>query len=232
MIYTDRRSESKDKKHSFCQITRRFKEVVEPIPTNNVFVENMFVITLDRSEESRYLPLLAKIETQKVTYPITKIEAIDGRGIDAFDNPNNLTFNTYACMLSHIKAIKTAQKMDLPCVLIIEDDINFAANFTNRLDNLMQWLPANWDAVWLGGAVAIRPDDYNEHFVRVRSNWGGFGYIVRNTIYQKFIDGLISHKLDCDNYYRATQSKINCFRPKANIIFHLRGYSDRQEKVK
>lgn len=190
---------------------------------------DIFVISLDASAESRYEPLLKRMENMGVTYNITKIQAIPGTEVT--DKPHKLTPNTWGCTLSHIKALETARERQLPCVLIIEDDIDFVENFTEKLDGYMRVLPADWEAVWLGGINGVAMESLTDDYYRVWASWGAFGYIVRQSMYNRWIAGLQQARLACDDFYRQYHRRINCYRPKKDLITHLDGWSDRKEQL-
>lgn len=196
---------------------------------NTIKLTDMLTISLARSIESRYNPLLERMKLRGCTYTNTKVDAIEGR--DMVHNPTKkLSNNTYACLLSHIKALETAREMKLPCVLIIEDDVDFVQGFTGKLNSIMTELPSDWDAMWLGGRNLFRPDRYSDRLNRLVGSWGGYGYVVSAKAYTRLIDGLKKEKVACDDYYRKIHNVMKCYRPKVDFVLHIGGYSDRQDK--
>ena len=59
-----------------------------------------------------------------------------------------ITSGHFACLLSHINAIKLAKSRNYSSIMILEDDVYFCNDFLNKLSNLM--IP-NYDMIYLGG---------------------------------------------------------------------------------
>lgn len=204
--------------------------VPKPVAGNKMQLTEVLIISLDRSLESRYEPLRERMKSRGVLYNATKITAIDGR--DLMSNPSKLKRNTYACLLSHIKAIENARDRNLPCVLIIEDDVDFVSDFTESVTRVMEELPTDWDALWLGGRNVLRPEQYSDSLYRMIGSWGAYGYVLHSKMYDRLIAGLKKEMIACDDYYRRIHIRFKCYRPKRDLVIHMQGYSDRQEVMK
>jgi GR25 family glycosyltransferase involved in LPS biosynthesis len=123
-------------------------------------------------------------------------------------------------LASHIKAIKTAKEAKAKHVLILEDDVEFPKDFLSKAEKVLSTLPTDWDAVWLGGYTAKEGEYYNEFLKTCVGNWGGYCYILRNTVFDKFIEQLERRDQPCDVTYTEIQRFYNCFRTIKNLILH------------
>lgn len=88
-------------------------------------------------------------------------EAIDGNkvGCPTYFREGG---GAFGCKVSHIHCLERACMDDLETVLILEDDATFFPSAWDRLEDFMQAVPSDWDALWLGGqhtktAKAVKP---------------------------------------------------------------------------
>lgn len=198
---------------------RKNKETVRPQ------IEKALVVSMARSHEDRYLPMVERMTASGFSYPHEKIEAIDGKTLTEESYPQSLGANTWACVLSHIKAIKRAQELNLDMVLILEDDVDFVPDFTSRLNEYVAKAPLGWEALWLGGRNAVKMQLDSPNWYRVWGSWGTFGYILRKGLYQRTITGLLQREKAADYYFKEQHRYMRCYRPRENLIGHLDGYS-------
>lgn len=87
----------------------------------------------------------------------TRISGIDGSKLN---KDSNITQNELGCTLSHIKAIETAYKQNLPMAIIMEDDCYFMhmGIFIERLNKLIKNAPSDWTLLNLGPSHIICQD--------------------------------------------------------------------------
>jgi GR25 family glycosyltransferase involved in LPS biosynthesis len=121
---------------------------------------------------------------------------------------------------SHIKALKQARDSGAKHVLILEDDVEFPSGFLSKAETVLSSLPGDWDAVWLGGYTQTEGEFYNQYLKTCVANWGGYGYIVRNTVFDRFIELLETRNQPCDVTYIEVQKFFNCYRTIKNLILH------------
>lgn len=205
----------RDKTRSFASPTPQVLE-----PTNFTTIEHLFIISLKRSFETRLAPILGRIQDKQVNYRHTIIEAVDGREMTDEHNPKALPNNTLACTLSHIKALKNAKAMGLPCVFIIEDDVDFSPNFKQRMDTIFPYLPHNWDGCWLNGSELLRNEPYNRYYLKILSMFGAYGYIIPAHRYDFFINGLEAGREPVDTFYKNVQRGMRCFKVREKLLWH------------
>lgn len=210
----------------------RFSNRVVPIrynikdATNKIFCNDAIVISLKRSKESRLDPFL---QANKFNGNLVVLEATDGADFDAV--PEGWAklggIGTYACLISHIRAIEFAKENQFPCALILEDDVRFEDGFNESLRSIMSYLPDDWDALWLAGSDHVPPLHYNDGVKKIVSTWGAYAYILRDTVYDKFLQVMGDKRLACDDYYRREQVNINAFKAVNTIVKHVGKLSDR-----
>lgn len=121
-----------------------------------------------------------------------------------------------ACTLSHLGAISLAQSMNWEYVIIFEDDIYLADDFTKRINYLFKILPTDWEHVYLSGVPhhSKELDDNSTllDFMRViPSKWTScsYAYMVKKSTFSKLlkklatlgsgVDDLINHLIFEDN---------------------------------
>lgn len=200
-------------------------------PTNKLFCENAIVISLARSKESRLDPFM---EQNQFAGSLVVLDATDGAMMDSV--PQGWAkmggVGTYACLLSHIRAIEYAKENNFACVLIVEDDIRFADDFDKQLREAMSFLPDDWDMVWLAGADHVMPAKYNEKVSKLISTWGAYGYILRDTVYDFFLRAMSDKRMPCDDYYRREQINFNGFKTVTPLVKHVGKLSDRLTTTK
>jgi len=159
------------------------------------------------------------MDKRKCTYSQTVIPAITGLEVSGD--------NTYACMLSHVKALQTAINKGLECVLIVEDDIDLENDFSFMLNFVIELLPDNWDALFLTEGYDQTDVPIHSEYRKIKGTWGAYAYVVKYTVFDYFIRELLKRKQPTDTTYRQLQAHISCFKPNIELVKHLDGYSER-----
>jgi len=155
------------------------------------------------------------------------IEAIDGKDLVCPAIFEKDGVGTYACLLSHIKAIEYAKENGWDCVCIFEDDILFKPNFNTELRRAMALLPKDWDMLWLAG-TDIQPSlPKNEYLCKLYSCYGAYGYILRDTMYEFLLKELKKLELPVDDVYARVQNRFRSFKLKNKLVSHIGKISDR-----
>lgn len=125
--------------------------------------------------------------------------------------------------------IALAQEQQLPQVVVFEDDIELRESFDTLLQEALDELPANWDALWLGGTT-VKAVPYSTRIKKLIAGTGGYGIIFRNTMYQPIIEILKKEMYLADISYMKLQPEFNCFRTAQNLVLHKAGYSTIQKR--
>ena len=128
-------------------------------------------------------------------------------------------------MLSHLEIIKEAKEKGLPHVLIYEDDVTFPLDFHDKFNKCIAELPEDWDSFYLAGTNKAHPLDYSENLNKCFGAWGTFAYLIRESVYDLFIEELSRQRLAADGHFIKISGLINCFIPKKKIVSHSVGFS-------
>lgn len=157
-------------------------------------IEGIFVINLKRSEER-----LKKFQerAQKESIPVSIWEAVDGPRLDwqtlndagasfwALENLTKKRKGELGCFLSHRSLWYSLQKIshkDNTGYLILEDDVQFAEGFLQKLSSVLRYVPSNWDIVYVGCTHPAYIDEKgNSPVKQIKSCSGTYGYIIRAT---------------------------------------------------
>jgi GR25 family glycosyltransferase involved in LPS biosynthesis len=130
---------------------------------------------------------------------IHRIEAVDGKNDPVYDQlimkTKRNTKLEYACLLSHLNAIKTFSESSCKTALIFEDDVTleFKQYWKKSLDKIIKDAPANWEIIQLCYNTTRRlTDTYTLNNYQI-NNYGGIAcmaaYIINVNAAKKFING-------------------------------------------
>jgi len=162
--------------------------VIEYKRKNDILWDKIYIINLKRREDRKII-MIEKLAEEKIdNYEI--IEAYDGKDIEIIKKFNLIKKHSkiinsghYACLLSHIKAIKKAKKNNYNNVMILEDDVIFNNNFLEELKKIK--LP-KYDLIYLGGLIKEKKVFLNGWGQRFKV-MGAYGYIINKNIYDKIL---------------------------------------------
>jgi len=174
----------------------------------------IIVISLKRANERRDL-IKKQLEAFNIDAMI--MDAVDAQDLSEEQKnkklhmPNGWRFGEsfepgeIACLMSHKKAIETAKENKAPYVIVLEDDVIFAEDFTKRIKFLLKILPQNWEHVYLSGAPKFNLQYLpNLQFMNVVPSIitdGAFSIMIRDTAYDKVISELSTFKSTSDDIY-------------------------------
>jgi hypothetical protein len=94
----------------------------------------------------------------------------------------------------------------------------------------MNELPEDWDVLYLNGTEHRVSGGYTANLKRVKGMWGCFGYILHSRAYDRLITGLNETTKAIDSWLVDEAPAMNFYRTAQPLIFHLVGYSYRQDK--
>ena len=129
------------------------------------------------------------------------------------------------CVLSHLEIFKQAKRLELPYVLIFEDDVTFPLDFDYNFNKCLQELPEDWDIFYLSGTPKRTPQPINDEINLCFGMWGTFGYMVRESIYDFLISEFERQRLTADNALLKISGLINIYSARKKLISHSEGYS-------
>jgi len=123
------------------------------------------LINLPKHEE-RFRTVKEQLDAAEVTYE--KANAVDGRQLTVADQERKVTAlgralmtpGMIGCFLSHRACWERCVEMDNGPIIVFEDDVVLADNFTAMLHAAMDELPDDWDVLLLGALGAVHPNYY------------------------------------------------------------------------
>lgn len=157
---------------------------------------------------------------------VERFAAIDGEVTIVPERLSHLRPASYACALSHLAAVKRAQEIGSPTVLIFEDDCLFDPEFVDTFPIFMSQVPDDWDMLFLGGYHFESPLPVSRNIVRAVMTLTTHAYVLRQSIYSAFIELNENPPGSVDRNNTILQQKFNCYCCEPNIVGQLAGYSD------
>lgn len=162
---------------------------------NPISWDNIFIINLPRRTDRK-----AAMEQILSASNITKYEFIEA--YDGLDNNIKTQYNKlrktkkipiitsghFACLLSHIKAIKKAKECGYSHIMILEDDVFFNTDIIQKLKNI--YIP-EFDLLYLGGITSKKKVFNNGWSYSNGTNiMGAYAYILSASIYDVVLNEL------------------------------------------
>lgn len=157
--------------------------------------DNIFIINLPRRTD-RKEQMIKKLSDANITnYHF--IDAVDGTNQEIIDNfiqaKSNPDFRIvtpghYACLLSHISAIKLAKERNYSGIMILEDDVYFCDDFIKKLENLEV---CEYDMLYLGGITSKRKLFLNDWILNSNNKiMGAYGYMLASHMFDVVLSKL------------------------------------------
>jgi len=161
-------------------------------------VDSIYWINLERSKDRK--EKMEKLFQDDVFFgkPIHRIEAVDGKSDVVYDKlemkRKRNTKLEYACLLSHLKAIKTFSESQYETALIFEDDVTleFKKYWRYSLRDIIQNAPNDWEIIQLCYITSgTLKQDYTLNNYK-RNQYGGIAsmaaYIINHKAAKKFMN--------------------------------------------
>ena len=187
------------------QIVTPGKIILNPITWDKIFVINL-ARRPDRKKSMENFFTAQNIPPTDYEF----IEAYDGQTqtvISQYEsnkksNPSNpiITPGHFACLLSHLRAIRLAKSRGYKKIMILEDDVFVnESNFVSKLKSIQ--VP-NYDLLYLGGIMSKKKC--------FTSGWawsggtyimGAYGYILSSDLFEHVLSGLSNLDEYIDFYY-------------------------------
>jgi glycosyl transferase, family 25 len=173
-------------------------------------------INLDRRPE-RWRRMRRRLSRHGLA-PVERFPAVDGAGLTppaGWEDPAG----AYGCLLSHVAAVREAERRGAPSVLIFEDDAAFSPDFMARFAACAAELPADWAMLHLGGLHELDPVPVSERVARLTSTYSTYAYAVRHTAYAAFLalNGQALAPVDYNN--RELQKELPCYGFVPNLVW-------------
>ena len=139
--------------------------IVESRPTPKALLINL------PKHEERFRTVKEQLEKAEVDFE--KADAVDGRKLTVEDQEARVTAlgralmtpGMIGCFLSHKSCWERCVQLANGPIIVFEDDVILAENFTASLHAAMDELPEGWDVLLLGALGAVHPSYYCTNFL-------------------------------------------------------------------
>ena len=194
---------------------------------NQVF-PNKICINLDRRPE-RWLQMQDKFNQHGI-HSVRRFTALDG---ETSTIPASWpgTPGAYGCLLSHLEVVREARRLNLPSVLIFEDDVVFADHFDKKFSDYIHQLPSDWDMLFFGALHKDELIKVSPNIGRITQSNSTYACALRNTVFDAFIElnSKSTEVLDVNSL--ALQKRFNCYCFLPHLAWVEADHSDAQEKI-
>jgi GR25 family glycosyltransferase involved in LPS biosynthesis len=189
-----------------------------------MFIDKIIVINLDRAKE-RKNKLLSSFDRVGIKDgDVLFLSAFDSeflnndfdRKIFGVDMGRTFAKGEICCTISHIMAIKIAKSLNYKKILILEDDIEICDEFIDKINNLENQLPKEWDQIYIGAILSTLGEKITEnlHTINTDCMLGTHSYLLNETAYDKITNKLLEFNSSTDGEY-------NILHKKKNIISYI-----------
>lgn len=181
----------------------------------------IYFINLDRSKDR-----LEQMIKQCSNLRCIRIEAIDGKNFEEnYEDEleykvknKKLRKNDIACFLSHVKCLKEIIDNNITYGIVLEDDVILPNNFMERLKEIKDELPENYDILYLGG-TRICGEKYTKNLLKQKQinkncNAGAFSYIISTKCAKKIIK-----RINEDGIYKMYDHQLREYFPELDVYY-------------
>lgn len=183
-----------------------YKKYQKQLLIDDVF-KNSFVISIDKNKYNRFLKIF---KTQFGTLLLPKLFV--GSQNKKLTGPQN-------CTLSHLNIVKNAKCMNLPYVMIFEDDAYPCIDVYNKFSMYLKYLPLNIKLLILGWSnhsqlkeFKQQKQQFNKHINNITTIISGsHAYILFKEGYDDYINFFTKNPnatADCHVFYKIQPSYI------------------------
>jgi len=169
-----------------------FHDIVEKLNPNPTYFKYIYCINLNNRPDKKEF-----MEKQFFKYNL-KVKFFYAQ---LHQNP------VQGCKESHINILRQAYTLNLPYVVILEDDAEFKYN-----PNILAPPPENWDMLYIGGNY-VDIEQHTQEWFKCKS-WSTYGYIVSNHMFMKLADDLEKTNKEIDRFY------LENIHPNYNVYMH------------
>ena len=193
----------------------------------NAVFSRQVCINLDRRPE-RWQKMQRKFERHGI-HSVRRFSAVDGENTKIPADWSH-TPGAFGCLLSHLQIVGEARRLSLPNILIFEDDTVFDQDFANKFRRGIQQLPSDWDMLFFGALHKDEPVRISEHISRITKANSTYAYVVRDTVFDEFIElnRAATNVLDINSF--RLQARFNCYCFTPNLAWVEAGHSDAQKR--
>lgn len=197
--------------------------------TLNDYFDKIYCVNLDRRVD-RWDE--CEKEFKKHDLNVERFSAVDGTTVEIVNSP--LNDGQTGCALSHLEIIKICKSKEYSNCLILEDDIQFDEELNNKLPNIMEQVPDDWDMLYFGGnhvgnnphaSGSLTKVNQTQNIFRTTHCFTTHSYAVKNKVYDKIISSFDGSE-PIDICISKIQSSINCYIIRPHLAWQRPSYSD------
>lgn len=153
----------------------------------------IYVISLTKKRPNKVSEFMSNLPKNWNIGAVNIFNAIDGQTEDLPIWWPERMKGSYGCLKSHLSILNNILEQDLSNTLIIEDDAIFCDHFIQRLTNVCEELPNDWEQLYLGGQHLGKYKIVKKYLVRAENINRTHCYIINNKVVaQKIINNLIN----------------------------------------
>jgi GR25 family glycosyltransferase involved in LPS biosynthesis len=194
--------------------------------TLNSYFEKIYCINLESRKDRWEQSLIEFKEHNLIT---DRYNAIDGKIVNSL---GRLSRGEHGCLLSHLNVIKDAKENNLSKILVLEDDVEFSENMTQKFFTYIEELD-DWDIIYFGAYHSLN-NPYNpypllqitDHFYKTIHSVAAHCYAVNSTVYDALIEEISKKSKPLDDHHTEIQKKFKCFVIRPHLAWQKPSFSD------
>lgn len=192
--------------------------------TLNDYFDKIFCINLDERTD-RWKQ--AKEEFDKHNLIVERVSGINGSKMN-LSFPSEIKEGAVGCALSQLFCIKYAKQIGLNNFLLLEDDIEFDSNMNATFNECFQEVPDDWDMLYLGGQHfhGMNLTKITQHIYKCEYTLAAHSVVLKNTVFDRFIDKLVDITKPCDVHYAESHKDINAYVIIPHLTWQRSSFSD------
>lgn len=188
----------------------------------NSFFDGIFCINLDKRTDRWET---CQQEFLKHGIKAERYSAFDGSKIEKF---NNLMVGEVGALRSHRGVIEEAKRRNLSRIVIFEDDVELADNFSIKFITHYFQVQDDWQLLYLGGNHVGGLSMVGENVARIHHSYAIHAYCVKSSMYDIILNKLEDETKQVDVHLAELQSIHPAYVFRPHLAFQRKDYSDIQ----
>lgn len=188
----------------------------------NRYFDKILCINLDHRID-RWKETAAVLRRNKIE--VERMPAIYGKDLNIPTQHGSWYAGVLGCSISHLFAVKYAQQLNLRNILILEDDVEFEDNVTEKFNEILHEIPDDWDMIYFGGSHRETPTQYTEHLYRISNTTAIHAIALNSKFFDKAISVLTNINESADISYQTLQKDNNIFVVYPHLAWQRPGLS-------
>ncbi len=195
----------------------------------DLFFDCIYIINLEHRQDRLKILLKSAAKIKLNDAKIKIFKAVNGTKIEV--PPSwNFMHTELGCLESHLAVLKDAQEKKFKNILVLEDDITFCKNFKNKLSDVIDELPVDWDMLYLYSYHYLPAIAYSKNLDKCNSALSTVAYAVNEKSISYLIDKIKTKTQVIDVAFASQHQTINAYASKEKLCIHYDGYSDVKQK--